>query len=192
MQRIAIFASGTGTNTVRIIEYFKGHSSIGVSLVLSNKADAPVLEKAKNLGVESVAFNRGEFYDTNDVVDKLQAANIDFVVLAGFLWKVPDNLLKAFPDRIINIHPALLPKFGGKGMYGMNVHRAVKESGEAETGISIHLVNEEYDKGRMLFQARCKVLESDTPESIAAKVHELEYTNFPREIELFVKSNEIA
>ncbi|MCB9205696.1 MAG: phosphoribosylglycinamide formyltransferase, partial [Flavobacteriales bacterium] len=173
-------------------EYFKGHSNIGVSLVLSNKADAPVLEKAKNLGVESVPFNRGKFYETNDVVEKLQAAEIDFVVLAGFLWKVPDNLLKAFPDRIINIHPALLPKFGGKGMYGMNVHRAVKESGEAETGISIHLVNEEYDKGRMLFQARCKVLESDTAESIAAKVHELEYTNFPREIELFIKSNEIA
>ncbi|MBI1289016.1 MAG: phosphoribosylglycinamide formyltransferase [Flavobacteriales bacterium] len=186
MHRIAIFASGTGTNTVRIIEYFKGHSSIEVALVLSNKVDAPVLEKAKDLGVETFAFNRGAFYETNDVVEKLQADKIDYVVLAGFLWKVPDNLLKAFPDRIINIHPALLPKFGGKGMYGINVHRAVKESGEAETGISIHLVNEEYDKGRMLFQARCKVLESDTPESIAAKVHELEYTNFPVEIERFI------
>jgi phosphoribosylglycinamide formyltransferase-1 len=188
MQRIAIFASGTGTNTVRIIEYFKGHSSIGVSLVLSNREDAPVLEKAKNLGVETFAFNRGQFYETNEVVEKLQAAKIDFVVLAGFLWKVPDNLLKAFPDRIINIHPALLPKFGGKGMYGMNVHRAVKESGDAETGISIHLVNEEYDKGRMLFQARFKVLESDTPESISAKVHDLEYVNFPVVIEKFVNA----
>lgn len=188
MQRIAIFASGTGTNTVRIIEYFKGHTSIGVSLVLSNKADAPVLEKAKNLGVEAIAFNRGQFYETNDVIEKLEASKIDFVVLAGFLWKVPDNLLKAFPDRIINIHPALLPKFGGKGMYGMNVHRVVKEAGDAETGISIHLVNEEYDKGRMLFQAKCAVSATDTPETIAIKVHELEYINFPVVIEQFINT----
>lgn len=188
MQRIAIFASGTGTNTVRIIEYFKGHSNIGVSLVLSNKADAPVIEKANAHGIETFCFNRGQFYETNDVVEKLQASKIDFVVLAGFLWKVPDNLLRTFPDRIINIHPALLPKFGGKGMYGMNVHRAVKESGETETGISIHLVNEEYDKGRMLFQAKCAVAANDTPAMIAIKVHEMEYVNFPVVIEQFINA----
>lgn len=188
MQRIAIFASGTGTNTVRIIEYFKGHPSVGVSLVLSNKSDAPVLEKAKSLGVETFAFNRGQLYETSQVIEKLKAEKIDFIVLAGFLWKVPENLLKAYPDRIINIHPALLPKFGGKGMYGMNVHRAVKESGDNETGISIHLVNEEYDKGRMLFQAKCEVTEADTPETIAQKVHALEHANFPQQIEKYLVS----
>jgi len=187
MQRIAIFASGTGTNTVRIIEYFKGHSNIRVSLVLSNKPDAPVLEKAKSFGVETFAFNRGQLYETNQVIEKLQAEKIDFIVLAGFLWKVPDNLLKAYPDRIINIHPALLPKFGGKGMYGMNVHRAVKDAGETETGISIHLVNEEYDKGRMLFQAKCEVTEADTPETIAQKVHALEHAHFPQQIESYLQ-----
>lgn len=188
MQRIAIFASGTGTNTVRIIEYFKGHSSIRVSLVLSNKPDAPVLEKAKSLGVETYAFNRGQLYETNEVVEKLHTENIDLIVLAGFLWKVPDNLLKSYQDRIVNIHPALLPKFGGKGMYGMHVHRAVKEAGEPETGISIHLVNEEYDKGKMLFQAKCQVIEEDTPETIARKVHALEHTHFPEQIERYLQS----
>jgi phosphoribosylglycinamide formyltransferase-1 len=188
MQRIAIFASGTGTNTVRIIEYFKGHSTIEVPLVLSNKAEAPVLEKAKSLGVEAYAFNRGQLYETNQVIEKLEAEKIDVIVLAGFLWKVPDNLLKAYPDRIINIHPALLPKFGGKGMYGMHVHRAVKEADETETGISIHLVNEEYDKGRMLFQAKCEVTEADTPETIAQKVHTLEHAHFPQQIERYLQS----
>lgn len=186
MQRIAIFASGTGTNTVRIIDYFNGHSSIEVFLVLSNKGDAPVLEKAKSLGVETFSFNRMQVYETDQVLEKVQATKIDFIVLAGFLWKVPDNLLQAYPDRIINIHPALLPKFGGKGMYGMHVHRAVKEAGEVETGISIHLVNEEYDKGRMLFQAKCEVSETDTPESIAQKVHQLEHLHFPKIIEHFI------
>ena len=189
MQRIAIFASGTGTNTVRIIEYFKGHPSIEVSLVLSNKHDAPVLERARKAGVETLTFNRSEFYESKKVLDELVARKIDFVVLAGFIWLVPQNLVKEYSDRMINVHPALLPRFGGKGMYGMNVHRAVKEAGEAETGITIHLVNEEYDKGRVLFQAHCEVDKSDTPESIAAKVHALEYANFPVVIEQFVSAS---
>lgn len=186
MQRIAIFASGAGTNAARIIEHFKGHASIAVSLVLSNKADAPVLEKAKKENVETYSFGRNEFYDSNRVLEKLVDRKIDLMVLAGFMWLVPENLVKAYSDRIINVHPALLPKFGGKGMYGMNVHRAVKEAGENETGITIHLVNEEYDKGRVLFQARCAVSEKDSAEIIAAKVHALEYANFPKEIERFI------
>ena len=186
MQQIAIFASGTGTNAARIIGYFKGHPTIRVSLVLSNRAEAAVLAKAAASGVQSATFNRGEFYETNDVVDRLWSKGITHVVLAGFLWKVTDALLNAFPDRIINIHPALLPKFGGKGMYGLNVHRAVKEAGEHETGITIHLVNADYDKGRVLFQAKCPVAENDSAETIAAKVHELEYDNFPQQIERFI------
>ncbi|MBP9153295.1 MAG: phosphoribosylglycinamide formyltransferase [Flavobacteriales bacterium] len=186
MKRIAIFASGAGTNAARIIEHFMGHSSIEVSLVVSNKKDALVLEKARNAGVPVFVFNRDEFYDSNRVVEKLTELKIDFVVLAGFMWLVPENLIKAYSDRIINVHPALLPKFGGKGMYGMNVHKAVKEAGETESGITIHLVNEEYDKGRILFQAKCALDEKDSAESIAAKIHALEYANFPNEIEQFI------
>lgn len=185
MQRIAIFASGTGSNTVRIIEYFLGHPSVEVTLVLSNKPTAPVLEKAQRLDVDTFSFNREQCYASDDVLDRLKQAKIDLIVLAGFLWKIPENLLHSFPDRMINIHPALLPAFGGKGMYGMKVHQAVKDSGVTETGITIHLVNEEYDKGRILFQAKCPVLEEDSPEDIAARVHQLEYANFPRQIERF-------
>jgi phosphoribosylglycinamide formyltransferase-1 len=186
MKRIAIFASGAGTNAARIIEYFKRHPRIVVPLVLSNKKDAPVLQKAALAGVETFTFNRGEFYESHLVMDELQENQIDLIVLAGFMWLIPENLVRVYSDRIVNVHPALLPKFGGKGMYGMNVHRAVKEAGETETGITIHLVNEEYDKGRILFQARCAVKEKDSPEMIAANVHALEYANFPKEIEHFI------
>jgi phosphoribosylglycinamide formyltransferase-1 len=186
MKRIAIFASGAGTNAARIIEHFTGHSSIEVSLVVSNKKDAPVLEKAQKTGVPIYVFSRDEFYDSNRVVEKLTDLKIDFVVLAGFMWLVPENLIKTYSDRIINVHPALLPKFGGKGMYGMNVHKAVKEAGETESGITIHLVNEEYDKGRILFQAKCALDEKDSADSIATKIHALEYANFPHQIERFI------
>ena len=186
MQRIAIFASGSGTNAERIIHYFKEHPSIEVSLVLSNKADAKVLERAANAGVESLVFNRDEFYNSDVVLKKLQERNIDLIVLAGFMWLVPQYLVSAYSNEMINVHPALLPKFGGKGMYGMNVHRAVKEAGETETGITIHLVNEEYDKGQVLFQAKCSVDEQDTAETIASKIHTLEYANFPIEIERYL------
>lgn len=186
MQRIAIFASGSGTNAERIIQYFKGHPNIEVSLVLSNKADAKVLERAAAAGVESLVFNRDEFYQSVKVLEELETRKIHFVVLAGFMWLVPEYLTKAYSDRMINVHPALLPKFGGKGMYGMNVHRAVKEAGEKETGITIHLVNEEYDKGQVLFQAKCSVDEKDTAETIASKIHTLEYANFPIIIEQYI------
>lgn len=168
------------------MEHFKGHQSIEVSLVLSNKADAPVLEKAERQHVETYTFNRGEFYESNMVLKELQNRKIDLIVLAGFMWLVPEYLIRAFSDRIINVHPALLPKFGGKGMYGMHVHQAVKEAGEHETGITIHLVNEEYDKGRILFQAKCTVSEKDSADDIAQKVHMLEYANFPSVIEQFI------
>jgi phosphoribosylglycinamide formyltransferase-1 len=186
MQRIAIFASGNGTNAERIIKYFAGHPDIEVSIVLSNKTTAKVLEKAKNLGVRTRVFSREEFYESEVILKELKSNEIDLVILAGFMWLVPEYLVKAYSDMMINVHPALLPKFGGKGMYGMNVHRAVKESGETETGITIHLVNEEFDKGRILFQARCEVYENDTAEDIAVKVHKLEYANFPTQIEQFI------
>lgn len=188
MHRIAIFASGNGTNAERIIRHFSGHPSIEVALVLSNKSTAKVLEKATYLGVETRVFSRDEFYNSEVILEELKSNEIDLVVLAGFMWLVPEYLVKAYSDRMMNVHPALLPKFGGKGMYGMHVHNAVKEAGETETGITIHLVNEEFDKGRILFQARCKVDENDTPEIIAAKVHELEYANFPTQLEQFINN----
>ncbi len=187
MQRIAIFASGSGTNAERIIKHFEGHPSIEVSLVLSNNPKAKVLERAAAAGVASLVFNRQEFYESQTVLETLRAEKIDLIVLAGFMWLVPEYLVKAYSDRMINVHPALLPKFGGKGMYGMHVHKAVKEAGETETGITIHLVNEEYDKGRILEQASCKVTETDTPESIAEKVHQLEYAHFAQQIERYLQ-----
>ncbi|MEO0553295.1 MAG: phosphoribosylglycinamide formyltransferase [Bacteroidota bacterium] len=179
---IAIFSSGSGTNAQQIIEYFKDKEGISVSLILSNKADAYVLTRAERLGVPSVVFDRSDFYENNGVLKRLQGEDIYFLVLAGFLWLVPDNLTKAFPGRILNIHPALLPKYGGKGMYGSRVHEAVKQAGEKETGITIHYVNEKYDEGQIIFQATCDLDGSDTPSSIAAKVHELEYEHYPRVI----------
>ena len=186
MQRIAIFASGNGTNAARIIEYFKGNSSIQVSLVLSNNTEAKVLERAELARVETCVFNRDSFYNSISVLNELQERDINLLVLAGFMWLVPHYLVSAYSDRIINVHPSLLPKFGGKGMYGMNVHKAVKEDGERETGITIHLVNEEYDKGRILAQSKCPIEEKDTLETIAEKVHALEYANFPLEIERYL------
>lgn len=188
MQRIAIFASGSGTNAERIIKHFKGHPSIKVSLVLSNNPKAKVLERAAAAGVASLVFNRQEFYESKSVLETLRVKKIDLIVLAGFMWLVPEYLVKAYSDMMINVHPALLPKFGGKGMYGMHVHKAVKEAGETETGITIHLVNEEYDKGRVLHQAKCHVAKSDTAEIIAEKVHQLEYEHFSTQIERYIQS----
>lgn len=156
--------------------------------MLSNNSKAKVLERATSAGVDTQVFSRTEFYDSESVLEALRNRDIDLIVLAGFLWLVPEYLVKAYSDKMINVHPALLPKFGGKGMYGMHVHKAVKEAGETETGITIHLVNEEFDKGRILFQARCEVYENDTPEDIAGKVHELEYANFPTQIERFIQN----
>jgi len=182
MTRIAIFASGSGSNAQNIHEYFQGNSDVEISLILANKADAYVLERAKNMNVPSFVFTNKELQNTNIVIDKLSEYKIDFIVLAGFLLKIPSSLISAFPNKIVNIHPALLPKFGGKGMYGMHVHEAVVENKEKETGITIHFVNENYDEGQIIFQDRFDVAENDTADDVASKIHELEYKHFPRVI----------
>lgn len=181
VKRIAIFASGSGSNAQKIIEYFADNKNIIVDSVWTNNPSAYVLERAKKCGIDSFIFSREEFKSTLFVVEKLKNRNINLVVLAGFLWLIPSNLIQNF--RIINIHPALLPKYGGKGMYGMNVHQAVVENKEIESGISIHFVNEKYDEGEIIFQAVCPVLPSDSPEDVAEKVHQLEYKHFPEVIE---------
>jgi phosphoribosylglycinamide formyltransferase-1 len=183
MKKIAIFASGSGTNAENIIDYFSTKNSAKVALVLSNRKDAFVLERATRLKIPGYFFDRNKFYDTEEVLDWLLKNGIDLIVLAGFLWLVPVNILKQYDRKIINIHPALLPKYGGKGMYGDRVHRAVIENGDGVSGITIHFVNESYDKGDIIFQARCKVDPSDTPDSLAKKIHSLEYQHYPRIIE---------
>jgi phosphoribosylglycinamide formyltransferase-1 len=189
MEKIAIFASGSGTNAQRIIEYFKGHPFIVVDLVLSNNPEAFVLTRAKSSGISSVIFTRKEFYETEKVLTILQERKITFIVLAGFLWLIPGYLLREYADRIVNIHPALLPGYGGKGMYGMRVHESVINSGDKETGITIHRVNERYDEGQIIFQSRCKVEANDTPESLAQKIHALEYQHYPRVIESLLNTS---
>ncbi|MFV0538938.1 MAG: phosphoribosylglycinamide formyltransferase [Dysgonomonas sp.] len=179
MHKIAIFASGSGTNAENIANHFKNSKTVEISLIVSNKKDAFVLERAKKLEIEAITFSKNEFDTTDNVVNFLESKNIDFIVLAGFLLKIPANLLKAFPHKIVNIHPALLPKFGGKGMYGDNVHKAVVESKESESGITIHYINENYDEGDIIFQAKCPVLPNDTFDDVAKKVHALEYKHFP-------------
>lgn len=181
--RIAIFASGSGSNAQRIMEYFQRHPQIEVALVLSNNPKAGVLERAARLNTPVHVFNRTDFYQGDEVLRVLQSRGITFLVLAGFLWLMPTHLVHAFPNRIINIHPALLPRYGGKGMYGLNVHQAVVEAGEQESGITIHFVNEHYDEGQTIFQARCPLRPTDTPEEVAQKVLELEHRHFPRVIE---------
>ncbi|GAE82603.1 phosphoribosylglycinamide formyltransferase [Bacteroides reticulotermitis] len=178
-KNIAIFASGSGTNAENIIRYFQGNDSVSISLVLSNKRDAYVLERAERLQVPGCVFLKEDWVTGDKVLAILQEYGIDFIVLAGFLIRVPDLLLHAYPNKIINIHPALLPKFGGKGMYGDRVHQAVIAAEEKESGITIHYINEHYDEGDVIFQAACPVLPSDTPDDVAKKVHVLEYTHYP-------------
>ena len=182
MVHIALFASGSGSNVENIVQYFSNNNELVFPIIISNRSDAFVHERAKNLMIPSYTFKKSDF-ENGEVLKLLQEKAIDFIVLAGFLLKIPENLLKAYPNRIINIHPALLPKFGGKGMYGSHVHEAVVASGEKESGITIHYVNENYDEGRIIFQARCPVLPTDTPDDVAAKVHALEYKFFPTVIE---------
>lgn len=182
-KNIAIFASGEGSNARNIIDYFKTSDKIKVSLIISNKASANVLNHAKNAGIDTFIIDRTAFYETNTTIDKLKSEKIDLIILAGFLWMIPENLIKAFPNKIVNIHPALLPKFGGKGMYGMNVHRAVIEQKEKKSGISIHYVNEHYDEGKIISQHACIVAENETAETLAKKIHQLEYEFFPKAIE---------
>ena len=182
-KRIAIFASGSGTNAEKIMSYFKDHETVEVALVLSNKPDAYVLERAGKFGVPVHVFDREKFYNSAEILDLLVDRRISLVVLAGFLWLVPPELIRAFPDRMVNIHPALLPKYGGKGMYGRHVHETVIHNREKESGISIHLVNEVYDDGKIIRQEKCEVKPDDTPESLAQRIHQLEYKYYPMVIE---------
>lgn len=182
MKKIAILASGSGTNAEEIMKYFQNSSKGKVVLVASNKKEAFVLERAKKFQVPSYTFNKASL-ESGELAQKLKDYKVDVVVLAGFLLKIPDNLIQAFPDSIVNIHPALLPKYGGKGMYGAKVHEAVKEAGDKETGITIHLVNENYDEGKIIFQAAVSINPEDSPETIAQKVHQLEHKYFPNVIE---------
>ncbi len=183
MKRIAIFASGSGSNAENIANYFKGSESVEISLIVANNPQAYVLERAKKLGIPSQVVTKAEFMAADSIVAMMQEYKIDFIVLAGFLLLVPQKLIDAYPSRIVNIHPALLPKHGGKGMYGDRVHKAVVESGDTESGITIHLIDADYDKGTTFFQAKCPVLPTDTPDDVAAKVHALEYEHFPHVIE---------
>lgn len=183
--RLAILASGSGTNAERFFTYFKDHDQIEIKLLLSNNPEAYVLKRAEKAGVDSKVFDKKQLNE-GEVLRWLKAHKITHLVLAGFLWLIPDNLLKSYPNKIINIHPALLPKYGGKGMYGSKVHEAVKEAQEKETGITIHLVNERYDDGTIIFQSKISLLRADNPEQIAEKVHQLEYQHYPKVVESWI------
>ncbi len=180
---IAIFASGSGTNAEQIIRHFESHDSIKVSLILSNNKDAYVLERALKHNIPHFVFSRQMFYKEKHVDEVLKLNAINFIVLAGFMWLMPERFVKNYPEKIVNIHPALLPKYGGKGMYGHHVHEAVVNNKEQESGITIHWVNEMYDDGSIIYQARCPVAPDDSPDDVAAKVHQLEYEHYPRIIE---------
>lgn len=181
--RLAILGSGNGTNAQQISEYFASRNDVQVACIIYNVKDAYIAQRARNLGIEARYFGRKDFYESTAVLDYLREKQADWVILAGFLWLVPQNMLDAYPQRIINIHPALLPKYGGKGMYGHHVHEAVVAAGEHESGITIHIVDENYDRGTILEQARCNVTPDDTPDTLAAKIHLLEKEYFPRVID---------
>jgi phosphoribosylglycinamide formyltransferase-1 len=190
MPNFAIFASGNGTNAENIIRYFSQHETIHCQLVVSNRKDAFVHKRAEKLGVPSIHLSTGSFKEEpQKILHALEQHNIDFIVLAGFMALIPKEITEVFHNRIVNIHPALLPAFGGKGMYGDHVHKAVIASGEKQSGISIHFVNERYDEGRIIFQAACPVSNNDTVESLAEKIHELEYAHYPAIIEQIIKEN---
>lgn len=188
--RIAIFASGSGSNAEKLMQYFSNSPEIEVGALLSNNPNAFALERAKRHGVETFVFNKETFVKSTAVLDYLREEKIDWIILAGFLWLIPEYLIKAFPCRMVNIHPALLPAYGGKGMYGMFVHEAVIKAREKQSGITIHLIDEKYDEGPILFQAVCKIEESDTPEILAHKVQLLEHEHFPRVIEETIKKDQ--
>lgn len=184
--QIAIFASGAGSNAQQIIHYFRNSTQIKVALIVSNKSNAGVLSIAQQENIPFMVIDKPSFYEKTDYIDFLQSKKIGFIILAGFLWKIPIGLLQAFPEKIINIHPALLPKFGGKGMYGINVHEAVKLAGEITTGITIHLVDDQYDHGKTIFQALITIHPEDSTNTIAQKVLELEHQHFPKVIESYI------
>jgi len=180
MKRIAIFASGSGSNAEAIARYFADRTEAEVSLILTNNPEAGVIQRARRLHIPAVVFSKKMLYESERVVALLLNQQVDLVVLAGFMMLVPENLIRAFPQRIVNIHPALLPQYGGKGMYGHFVHEAVVAAGEAQSGITIHYVNEVYDEGEIIFQATCALLPTDTPDDVARKVQALEHEHYPR------------
>lgn len=187
--RLAIFASGTGTNAINIIKYFRNHPEIEVFCLLSNKPDALVLQSIAPYDITTKIFNREDIYESDEIKSYLNWFQIDYIILAGFLWLMPQNIIEEFPGKIINIHPAILPGYGGKGMYGMKVHNAVIANKDKETGISIHLINDKYDEGKILFQAKINIDETDTASTIAAKISQLEQEHFPRVIEEYINRN---
>ena len=189
MIKIAIFASGSGSNAENIARYFSNSEDIEISLIISNKKDAYVHQRASGLGIPSYTFSKTEFDEGELILETLRQYKVDFIVLAGFLLKISKPFLEAYPHKIINIHPALLPKFGGKGMYGQKVHEAVVAAGEKESGITIHYINEYYDEGDIVFQATCAVLADDGADDVARKVHELEYKHFPPVIAATIKNS---
>lgn len=183
MKRIIIFASGNGSNAENIIKYFQANEGVEITHVFSNKIDAKVLDKAIKHKVKALHFDRESLYNSNEVLHIIKDAEPDLIVLAGFLWKFPENITKEYTNQIVNIHPALLPDYGGKGMYGMHVHRAVVKNKEAFSGITIHYVNENYDEGGIVFQAKTALSETDTPEDVFEKVQKLEHEHYPKVIE---------
>jgi phosphoribosylglycinamide formyltransferase-1 len=186
-KRIAIFASGSGSNAQKLMEHFKRSPDVEIALVLTNNADAYVLQRADSFEIPSHIFDRNEFYHTDQIIDLLKNLDIDLIVLAGFLWLIPKNLLHEYPGRIINIHPAILPKYGGKGMYGDHVHQAVMAANEPEGGITIHYVNENYDEGEYIYQAKYRIDKTDNLEMIKFKGQQLEHLHYPRIVEGIVK-----
>lgn len=190
MKNIAIFASGNGTNAEQLVHHFAHHAKARVALILTNRSTAFVLQRAERLGVPAFFFNKEQWAEGSEIVEMLRRYAIDFVVLAGFLARVPDCVLHGFPQRMVNIHPSLLPKFGGKGMYGDRVHQAVLASGEQESGITIHYTNEHYDEGAIICQERCPVMPDDTFDTLAARVHQLEYAHYPRVVDELVSALE--
>ncbi|HAJ81151.1 phosphoribosylglycinamide formyltransferase [Zunongwangia profunda] len=189
VRKIVIFASGSGSNTENIIRHFENSKNIKVAAVFSNKRNARVLRRAYDLDVQALYFDRDAFYHSNDVLHVLKDIDPDLIVLAGFLWMVPKNIIENFPNRIINVHPALLPNYGGKGMYGMRVHEAIITNKEKESGITIHFVNEHYDEGEHIFQAKTIIETHDSPESLASKINELEHHHFPLVIEKLLQKD---
>lgn len=192
MFKLAIFASGTGSNAINICNYFTNHPQISVAAICTNNPEAPVIDSSKALGIDTYLFDRQSFYHTSEVTNYLESLEVNCIILAGFLWLVPEKLLQTYPGRIINIHPSLLPKHGGKGMFGNRVHQAVLEAKEAESGITIHLVDEAYDQGEILFQATCPINDGESIEQLKQNIHALEHQYFPKVIEAYVSNHLIT
>lgn len=187
MYNIAVFASGSGSNAENLVSHFANSDAAKVRLILSNKKDAYVLERAKRLGIPAVTFSYADFQQSDKILPILAEYKTDFIALAGFLLKAPEYLLAQYPNKILNIHPALLPKYGGKGMHGEHVHQAVIAAHEKESGITIHVIDQNYDQGRTIYQAKCQITPEDTPETLAAKIHELERA-YPQVMEDYIKN----